>query len=503
MHHFAHKGGELHAEKLSLERIAEAVGTPFYCYSTATIERHYKVLVQAFKGLDPLICYAIKANSNQAVLTTLARLGAGMDVVSEGEIRRALSAGVAASKIIFAGMGKTRGEIAFALRHGVTQFNVESEQELDSISEIATHMGARAKVALRINPDVDPKTHKKIATGKGEAKFGVPYKDAMRLYAKADRLNGVDVAGVHMHIGSQLTDLGPIEKAFTLMRQLVVRLRAEGHDITHVDLGGGLGVPYKAGDALPPSPDDYAAVVRKCFAGLDVKFMLEPGRVIVANAGVLVSRVISVKKGAERTFVVVDAAMNDLIRPTLYDAHHEIWPVNEKANGNSILVDVVGPVCETGDYLALGRKLPPLEAGDLIAVMTAGAYGAVQSSTYNSRTLAPEVLVRGDQFAVVRPRQTYDDLIGLDRLAPWQAVREAAQARAEPPPAPAAANQTRVTAAATAKAPAAKASPAKPAVPKPAVAKPAAAKPPARKPETASASASVASAAKRPGGSRR
>ena len=477
MHHFAYKSGELHAEKLSLERIAEAVGTPFYCYSTATIERHYKVLAQAFKGLDPLICYAVKANSNQAVLTTLARLGAGMDVVSEGEIRRALSAGVAPDKIIFAGMGKSRGEIAYALRNGIKQFNVESEQELDTLSEIATHMGARANVALRINPDVDAKTHKKIATGKGEAKFGIPYKDAMRLYAKADRLNGVDVNGVHMHIGSQLTDLAPVEKAFTLMRQLVVRLRAEGHDIAHVDLGGGLGVPYKGGLDVPPHPDDYAAIVRKCFAGLDVKFMLEPGRLIVANAGVLVTRVINVKKGAERTFVVVDAAMNDLIRPTLYDAHHEIWPVNERAKGNTVLVDVVGPICETGDYLALGRKLPPLEAGDLVAVMTAGAYGAVQSGTYNSRTLVPEVMVRGDQFAVVRPRQTYEELIGLDRLAPWQTTREAVAAK------PAAA------------APAPK--------PPAAAGKPAAAKPAARKPETASAAASSAPAAKRPGGSRR
>ena len=438
--------------------------------------------MQSFKGLDPLICYAVKANSNQAVLTTLARLGAGMDVVSEGEIRRALTAGVAPAKIIFAGVGKTRGEIAFALRHGVTQFNVESEQELDSLSEIATHLGARAKVALRINPDVDPKTHKKIATGKGEAKFGIPFKDAMRLFAKADRLNGIDVNGVHMHIGSQLTELGPVEKAFVLMRQLVVRLRAEGHDISHVDLGGGLGVPYKGGNDIPPHPDDYAAIVRKCFAGLDVKFMLEPGRLIVANAGVLVARVIAVKKGAERTFVVVDAAMNDLIRPTLYEAHHDIWPVSEKRKGNNVLVDVVGPICETGDYLALGRKLPPLAEGDLIAVMTAGAYGAVQSGTYNSRTLVPEVLVRGDQFAVVRPRQSYEELIGLDRLAPWLTVREQPAARPDraqaPPPAELAAH-------------------------KPPAQKPSTPKPPARKPETASASAApAASVGKRPGGRR-
>jgi len=321
-------------------------------------------------------------------------------------------------------------------------------------------------VALRINPDVDAKTHKKIATGKGEAKFGIPYKDAMRLYAKADRLAGIDVNGVHMHIGSQLTDLAPVEKAFTLMRQLVVRLRAEGHDIGHVDLGGGLGVPYKAGSEIPPHPDDYAQIVRKCFAGLDVKLMLEPGRLIVANAGILVSRVIAVKKGSERTFVVVDAAMNDLIRPTLYEAHHEIWPASEKRKGNNVLVDVVGPICETGDYLALGRKLPPLAAEDLIAVMSAGAYGAVQAGTYNSRPLVPEVLVRGDQFAVVRQRQTYDELIGLDRLAPWQTASQ------QPSPSPERA-------------------------PPPAV------KPPARKPEAASAGAGAGAATKRPSGGRR
>ena len=419
MHHFSYVGGVLHAEGVSLPRIAETVGTPFYCYATATLERHYRVLQEAFAGLDMLICYAIKANSNQAVLATLARLGAGMDVVSEGEIRRALAVGVAPAKIIFAGVGKTRDEMAFALRHGVDHFNVESEPELDALSEVATHLGARAKVALRINPDVDPKTHKKIATGKGEAKFGIPYKEAMRLYAKADRLAGLDVAGIHMHIGSQLTDLGPIEKAFTVMRQLVVRLRAEGHDIAHVDLGGGLGVPYEGGKVVPPHPDDYAEVVRKCFGGLDVKIILEPGRLIVAHAGILVTKVIYVKKGAERTFVVVDAAMNDLIRPTLYDAHHEIWPVAEKGKGGGTLVDVVGPVCETGDYLALGRKLVGTQADDLLAVMSAGAYGAVQAGTYNSRLLVPEVLVRGADFAVIRRRPTFEELIALDTLPPW------------------------------------------------------------------------------------
>ena len=458
MHHFAYKGGELHAEKVSLERIAEAVGTPFYCYSTATLERHVKVLTQAFKGLDPLICYAVKANSNQAVLTTLVRLGAGMDVVSEGEIRRALAAGCAPAKIVFAGVGKTRGEISFALRNGVNHFNVESEQELDFISEISTHLGARAKIALRINPDVDSKTHKKISTGKGEVKFGIPYKDAMRLYAKADRLNGIDVVGVHMHIGSQLTQLAPLEKAFTLMRQLVVRLRAEGHDITHVDLGGGLGVPNDGRTDVPPHPDDYADVVRKCFGGLDLKIMLEPGRLIVANAGILVTRVINVKKGDARTFVIVDAAMNDLIRPTLYEAFHDIWPVTEKLKNAGIFADVVGPVCETGDYLALGRKMPAVATDELLAIMSAGAYGAVQAGTYNTRQLVPEVMVRGDQFAVVRPRQTYAELIGLDRLAPWLAPTRPEPVKAAAP-APAIARKPEAATASAGVSPAAKRTP--------------------------------------------
>ena len=435
MHHFSYKGGVLHAEKVSLTRIADSVGTPFYCYSTATLERHYKVLLQSFKGLDPLICYAIKANSNQAVITTLARLGAGMDVVSEGEIRRALAAGVPPAKIVFAGVGKTRAEMAFALRSGVQHFNVESEPELDTLSEVATSLGARARIAFRVNPDVDPKTHRKIATGKGEVKFGIPYKEALRLYAKADRLPGIDIAGVHMHIGSQLTELAPLEKAFTLMRQLVVRLRAEGHAIGHVDLGGGLGVPYVSGNRIPPHPDEYAAIVHKCFDGLKVQVMLEPGRLIVGNAGILVTRVIYVKKGAERTFVIVDAAMNDLIRPTLYDAHHDILPVTERRKGVGVAVDVVGPVCETGDYFAIERKMAPIEPGELLAIMTAGAYGAVQAGTYNSRPLVPEVMVKSDQLAVVRPRQTYDELIGLDRQAPWQmAAAEPASTQAVPKP---------------------------------------------------------------------
>ena len=414
MHHFSYVGGVLHAEGVSLARIAEAVGTPFYCYATATLERHYRVLQEAFAGLDTLICYAIKANSNQAVIATLARLGAGMDVVSEGELRRARAAGVPAAKIIFAGVGKTREEMAYALGEGILSFNVESEPELEALSEVAAGLGRTARIALRVNPDVDAKTHAKIATGKAENKFGVPFEDAPRLYAKAARLPGLEVAGIHMHIGSQITDLAPFRNAFALMRELATDLRAAGHPIRHLDLGGGLGVPYRGGNDLPPSPQEYAQVVRETVGSLGLAIKLEPGRMIVANAGILVARVIYAKRGRDKTFTVVDAAMNDLIRPTLYEAYHEVWPVEEaRSRQEPIVQDIVGPICETGDYLALDRKLPPLPAGDLVAFMTAGAYGAAMSSTYNSRLLVPEVLVKGDDFAVVRPRQTYDELIGL------------------------------------------------------------------------------------------
>jgi diaminopimelate decarboxylase len=420
MHHFAYRGGVLHAEDVSLTALAEAVGTPFYCYATATLERHYRVLQQAFAGLDTLICYALKANSNQAVIATLARLGAGMDVVSEGELRRALAAGVPADRSIFAGVGKTREEMAFALREDILGFNVESEPELEALSEVAAGLGRTARIALRINPDVDAKTHAKIATGRAENKFGVPYADAPHLYAKAASLPGIAVTGIHMHIGSQVTDLEPFRNAFSLMRELAGVLRATGHAIEHLDLGGGIGVPYHSGDDSLPSPQAYAAVVRETLGDLGLKIILEPGRMIVANAGVLVARVLYAKPGQGKTFTVVDAAMNDLVRPTLYEAEHEIWPVREAAGRRPPIVqDVVGPVCETGDYLARNRRLPPLAAGDLIAFMTAGAYGAAMSSTYNSRLLVPEVLVSGDAWAVVRPRQTYDDLIGLDRLPPW------------------------------------------------------------------------------------
>jgi diaminopimelate decarboxylase len=420
MHHFAYRGGVLHAEGVSLERIAREVGTPVYCYSTATLERHYRVLAEAFAGLDTLICYAIKANSNQAVIATLARLGAGMDVVSEGELRRARAVGVPAEKIIFAGVGKTREEMAYALGEGIRGFNVESEAEIEALSEVASGMGRTARIALRVNPNVDARTHAKIATGKAENKFGVPYEEALRLYAKAARLPGLQVTGVHMHIGSQITELGPFRAAFALMRTLVGELRRAGHAIAHVDLGGGLGVPYRESNTPPPSPAEYAQAVRETLGDLGVGIVLEPGRMIVANAGVLVARVVTVSRGRDKTFVVVDAAMNDLIRPTLYEAYHEIWPVDEASRGKEpLLQDVVGPVCETGDYLALDRRLPPLAAGDLVAFMTAGAYGAAMSSTYNTRLLVPEVLVKGAECALARPRQTYEALIGMDRLPGW------------------------------------------------------------------------------------
>ncbi|KWT67391.1 Diaminopimelate decarboxylase [Hyphomicrobium sulfonivorans] len=420
MHHFEYRDGVLHAEGVSLARIAEEVGTPFYCYSTATLERHYRVLTEAFAGQDALICFAVKANSNQAVLATLARLGAGMDVVSEGELRRALAVGVPASRIIFAGVGKTRSEMAFALEAGILGFNVESEPELRALSEVASALGKTAHVALRVNPDVDAKTHAKISTGKAENKFGIPYAQARQLYAEAASLPGIAATGIHMHIGSQITQLDPFRNAFRLMREMVEQLIADGHKLQHLDIGGGLGVPYVSEGEVTPPPSAYAQIVREELAGLGLKIVMEPGRVIAGNAGVLVTQVVYCKEGVDKTFTVVDAAMNDLIRPTLYEALHEIWPVEEdKLSMPPVVQDIVGPVCETGDYLALDRKLPPLSSGDLIAVMTAGAYGAVMSSSYNTRPLVPEVLVHGDAYAVVRPRFGIEQLIGLDKLPDW------------------------------------------------------------------------------------
>jgi len=420
MHHFAYRDGVLHAEGVDLSRLAGEVGTPFYCYSSATLERHYRVFAEAFADTDALVCYAMKANSNQAVLKTLSRLGAGMDIVSQGELRRALAAGVPGERIVFSGVGKTREEMAFALDSGILCFNVESEPELEALSEVALSKGMRAPISIRINPDVDAKTHAKISTGKSENKFGIPISRAREVYARAASLKGIEVTGVDMHIGSQITDLQPFDNAAALLAELARDLMADGHRLHHIDLGGGLGVPYRENNEPPPDPQAYAAIIKRHTRDLGLKLVFEMGRLIAGNAGVLVARVIYVKEGADKPFVIVDAAMNDLIRPTLYEAHHDIKPVVEASPDTPrIVADVVGPVCETGDYLALSRDMPAVKAGDLIAIMTAGAYGAVQANTYNTRLLVPEVLVRGDDHAVVRPRPSYEDLIGLDRIPGW------------------------------------------------------------------------------------
>jgi diaminopimelate decarboxylase len=420
MHHFSYQNGVLHAEAVALDAMAREVGTPFYCYSTATIERHYAVFSEAFAGCDALVCYAVKANSNVSVIRTLARLGCGADVVSEGEIRRALAAGVPPGKIVFSGVGKTRAEMAFALDAGIFGFNVESEAELRSLSEAASERGAAARIAFRINPDVDAKTHAKISTGKSEHKFGVSWRDARALYALARSLPGIDVQGVHMHIGSQITTMEPFKNAFALLASLVEELRGDGHTISFVNLGGGLGIPYRWDLQEPPLPAEYAEIVIALSNRLGAKLLFEPGRVIVGNAGVLVTRVIYNKRGGEKQFIIVDAGMNDLIRPTLYDAYHDIWPVREGLrNGNMTRADVVGPVCETGDFIAKDRAMPWVAAGDLLAIMTAGAYGAAQASSYNSRPLAPEVLVSGPEYAVIRPRPSYEEMLKAEAIAPW------------------------------------------------------------------------------------
>jgi diaminopimelate decarboxylase len=420
MHHFAYRDGVLHAEAVDLSLLAEEVGTPFYCYSRATIERHYKVFAGAFADVDALICYALKANSNQAVIATLAKLGAGADVVSEGELLRARAAGVPPDKIMFSGVGKTARELALAVDENILCVNVESEPELELLSGIAAGKGRTAAVSIRVNPDIDPKTHAKIATGRAENKFGIPIGHARAVYARAAKLPGLRVIGVDMHIGSQIIELDPFGDAFALLADFVALLRADGHAITHIDLGGGLGIPYHEDNAPPPDPDAYAAIVKRATAGLNCKLIFEPGRLIVGNAGILVTRVLYVKRGEAKTFVIVDAGMNDLVRPTLYEAHHEIRPVRLPAAGaRRIVADVVGPVCESGDYLALDRSLPEPQPGDLLAIMTAGAYGATQSGTYNSRPLIPEVLVSKGEYALVRPRQTAAELIALDRLPAW------------------------------------------------------------------------------------
>jgi diaminopimelate decarboxylase len=421
MNHFELRGGELACEDVPLSRIAEAVGTPVYVYSSATLERHYTVLRDALVGVglrDPLIAYAVKANSNVAVLRTLGRLGAGADTVSGGEIRRALAAGIPPERIVFSGVGKSAEEIEFALETGVAEINLESEPELRLVNEIAQRRGVRAAVALRINPDVKAGAHDKISTGKADSKFGIAFSEAERVYAMASNSAGLKPVGVACHIGSQIADLSSIEEAAVKMRGLVQRLRAEGMSVERLDLGGGLGVPY-FNQPEPPSPADYAAVIGRAVEGLDVQFAFEPGRVIAANAGVLVARVLHVNERPDgRRFLVLDAAMNDLLRPAMYDAYHDIRPVKPR-EGEQLAYDVVGPICETGDTFTRDRMLAPLQAGDLVAFMSAGAYGAAMSSEYNSRLLAPEVLVKGAEFAVVRPRPTYEDMLARERLAPW------------------------------------------------------------------------------------
>lgn len=420
MDHFLYRNGVLHAEDVAIPEIAAAVGTPFYVYSAATLRRHFHLFDEAFGDTPHLVCFAIKSNSNLAVLKLLGDLGAGMDVVSGGEYRRAKAAGVPGDRIVFSGVGKTRDEIHLALTGGIRQFNVESEPELLAISEIAAGLGVTAPVALRVNPDVDAHTHEKIATGKSENKFGIPIAKARAVYALAASLPGLDVIGVDVHIGSQLTELGPFEAAFRKVRELTLDLRADGHDIRRLDLGGGLGIPYTRSNEAPPLPVEYVSVVKDVLGDLGCEIEIEPGRLISGNAGLLVSDVIYVKEGEGRKFLIVDAAMNDLVRPSMYGAWHDIVPVVEPAPGTPATpFDVVGPVCETGDTFARARALTPLAPGDLIAFRSAGAYGAVMASEYNSRPLIPEVLVQGDHFAVIRARPSFEEMLARDSIPEW------------------------------------------------------------------------------------
>jgi diaminopimelate decarboxylase len=419
MNHFHYKDGVLCAEDVPLDLLAEAVGTPFYCYSSATLARHYKVFSEALPP-GSLVAFSVKANGNLAVLKTLARLGAGADVVSGGELVKALAAGIPAGKIVFSGVGKTREEMRSALEAGIYQFNVESEPELAALDEVAASLGVRAPTTLRINPDVDAKTHAKITTGTAESKFGIPFTRAREVYGHAAQLKHIEIVGIDVHIGSQLTELEPFETAFKLVAELVTTLRADGHNITRLDLGGGLGVPYENSNMPPPDPSAYGAMVARVTKDLGCTLSFEPGRLIAANAGVLVSRVIYVKRGESKTFLIIDAGMNDLIRPAMYDAHHEIAAIAEPAVGSPRpKYDVVGPVCETSDLFAAGRPLPELKSGDLVAILSAGAYGAVMASDYNARPAACEVLVSGEQWGIVRPRETYADLIAKDRIPDW------------------------------------------------------------------------------------
>ena len=428
MEAFAYRDGMLSAEEVPLTRIAEAVGTPFFCYSSAALENRYAGFVRAFAGADAMVCYALKANSTLAVVRTLAALGAGADVVSEGELRIARAAGIPPERIVFSGVGKTRAELAAAIAEGIHQINVESEPELELLGELARPLGRPLAVALRVNPDVDAHTHAKISTGRKEDKFGVPLEAAPRLFARAAAMPNLALDGLALHIGSQITALEPYRRAFKRMVGLARALRGEGHTIRRLDFGGGLGIRYR--DERPPTVEAYAAMVKALVAGLEVELAFEPGRYLVGNAAVLVSRVLYLKENGARRFVVVDAAMNDLIRPSLYEAYHEIVPLAEPAPGAvRAAVDVVGPVCETGDYFARARALPPLEAGALLAIRSAGAYASVMASTYNGRRPAPEVMVKGARYAVVRPRPDYDELLRRDRLPDWLGERPGRAAR--------------------------------------------------------------------------
>jgi diaminopimelate decarboxylase len=419
MDHFTYKNGELHAENVAITDIANAVGTPFYAYSSATLERHVSVLREALLPLKPMLCFAVKACPNIAILRTLGSAGMGADVVSGGELMRARKAGIAAEHIVFSGVGKTREEIRYALSETIFQFNVESESELHLISEEAARMGAVARIAIRVNPDVDAKTHAKISTGKKENKFGVSMHHALEIYAKAAALPGINIQGVSMHIGSQLTSLAPFEEAYVRARDFVLQLRAQGHQITVLDIGGGLGVPYRDGD-VPPPPADYGAMIARIFSDLDVQLICEPGRLIAGNAGVLVTRVLHLKENEGRHYVVVDAGMNDLMRPALYDSHHSIAPIREALQHTTHQADIVGPVCESSDVFAKDEPVGDLIQDDLLAFRTAGAYGASMSGSYNSRALIPEVLVNGDQFAVIRIRPTFEQMTLGETFAPWQ-----------------------------------------------------------------------------------
>ena len=420
MDHFIYQNGRLQAEDVAIADIAAQVGTPFYCYSAATLTRHFKLFDEALDGIDHLVCFAMKSNSNLAVLKLMGDLGAGIDVVSVGEYLKARAAGVPGDRIVFSGIGKTREEMRVALSGGIRQFNVESEPEMEALNHVALSLGLVAPITIRVNPDVDAKTHAKIATGKSENKFGIPISRAREVYAHAASLKGLDVIGIDVHIGSQLTDLAPFELAYEKVAELTQQLRSDGHNIRRLDLGGGLGIPYERSNTAPPLPIEYGAMIKRVLGDLGCEIEIEPGRLIAGNAGIMVSEVIYVKQGEDRQFLILDSAMNDLIRPAMYDAHHDIVPVNEPAPGTEqVKYDIVGPVCESGDTFAKDRDMPPLVAGDLVAFRSAGAYGAVMASEYNSRPLIPEVLVSGDQFAVIRARPSYDDMINRDTIPEW------------------------------------------------------------------------------------